>query len=71
MENKQQKTRLVKGSEQAKQYMSELRSKRGANKQTLVETPTPTPPTTPTPTQPIEIPPPTKSRSKKINVDFT
>jgi len=69
MENKQPKTRLVKGSEQAKQYMSELRSKRGANKQTPVETPTPTPPTTPT--QPIEIPPPTKSRSKKINVDFT
>ena len=68
MENKP-KTRLVKGSEQAKQYMSELRSKRGANKQTLVETPTPTPPTTPT--QPIEIPAPTKSRSKKINVDFT
>jgi hypothetical protein len=68
MENKP-KTRLVKGSEQAKQYMSELRSKRGANKQTPVETPTPTPPTTPT--QPIEIPPPTKSRSKKINVDFT
>jgi hypothetical protein len=67
MENKP-KTRLVKGSEQAKQYMSELRSKRGANK-TPVETPTPTPPTTPT--QPIEIPPPTKSRSKKINVDFT
>ena len=62
MENKP-KTRLVKGSEQAKQYMSELRSKRGANKQTPVETPTPTPPTTPT--QPIEIPPPTKSRSKK------
>ena len=68
MENKP-KTRLVKSSEQAKQYMSELRSKRGANKQTPVETPTPTPPTTPT--QPIEIPPPTKSRSKKINVDFT
>ena len=68
MENKP-KTRLVKGSEQAKQYMSELRAKRGANKQTPVETPTPTPPTTPT-TQPIEIPPPTKSRSKKINVDF-
>ena len=68
MENKP-KTRLVKGSEQAKQYMSELRAKRGANKQTPVETPTPTPP--PTPTQPIEIPPPTKSRSKKINVDFT
>jgi hypothetical protein len=68
MENKQQKTRLVKGSEQAKQYMSELRAKRGANKPP-VETPTPTPP--PTPTQPIEIPPPTKSRSKKINVDFT
>ena len=66
MENKP-KTRLVKGSEQAKQYMSELRSKRGANK-TPVET-TPTPP--PTPTQPIEIPAPTKSRSKKINVDFT
>ena len=65
MENKP-KTRLVKGSEQAKQYMSELRSKRGANK-TPVETPTPPP----TPTQPIEIPPPTKSRSKKINVDFT
>jgi len=68
MENKP-KTRLVKGSEQAKQYMSELRSKRGSNKQTPVETPTPTPPTTPT--QPIEIPPPTKCRSKKINVDFT
>ena len=68
MENKP-KTRLVKGSEQAKQYMSELRSKRGANKPP-VETPTPTPPPT-TPTQPIEIPPPTKSRSKKINVDFT
>ena len=67
MENKQQKTRLVKGSEQAKQYMSELRAKRGANK-TPVETPTPTPPTTPT--QPIEIPAPTKSRLKKINVDF-
>ena len=67
MENKP-KTRLVKGSEQAKQYMSELRSKRGANKPP-VETPTPTPPTTPT--QPIEIPAPTKSRSKKINVDFT
>jgi hypothetical protein len=67
MENKP-KTRLVKGSEQAKQYMSELRSKRGANK-TPVET-TPTPP--PTPTQPIEIPAPQpKSRSKKINVDFT
>ena len=58
MENKP-KTRLVKGSEQAKQYMSELRSKRGANKPP-VETPTPTPPPTPT-----------KSRSKKINVDFT
>ena len=69
MENKQQKTRLVKGSEQAKQYMSELRAKRGANKPP-VETPTPTPPPTPTPTQPIEIPAPTKSRSKKINVDF-
>ena len=68
MENKQPKTRLVKGSEQAKQYMSELRSKRGANK-TPVET-TPTPP--PTPTQPIEISAPQpKSRSKKINVDFT
>ena len=63
MENKP-KTRLVKGSEQAKQYMSELRSKRGANKQTPVETPTPT--------QPIEIPAPAqpKSRSNKINVDF-
>jgi hypothetical protein len=68
MENKP-KTRLVKGSEQAKQYMSELRSKRGANKTPVETTPTPTPP--PTPTQPIEIPPPTKSRSKKINVDFT
>ena len=67
MENKP-KTRLVKGSEQAKQYMSELRSKRGANKPP-VETPTPTPP--PTPTQPIEIPAQPKSRSKKINVDFT
>ena len=68
MENKP-KTRLVKGSEQAKQYMSELRAKRGANKPP-VETPTPTPPTTPT--QPIEIPAPAqqKSRSKKINVDF-
>ena len=65
MENK--KTRLVKGSEQAKQYMSELRAKRGANKPP-VETPTPTPP--PPPTQPIEIPAPTKSRSNKINVDF-
>ena len=59
MENKP-KTRLVKGSEEAKNHMANLRSKRGANKQT--------PP--PTPTQPIEIPPPTKTRSKKINVDF-
>ena len=62
MENKP-KTRLVKGSEEAKNHMANLRSKRGANKP--VET-TPTPP----PTQPIEIPPPTKTRSKKINVDF-
>ena len=67
MENKP-KSRLVKGSEQAKQYMSELRSKRGANKTPVETTPTPTPP--PTPTQPIEIPAPTKGRSKKINVDF-
>ena len=66
MENKP-KTRLVKGSEEAKNHMANLRSKRGANKQTPVET-TATPP--PTPTQPIEIPPPTKARSKKINVDF-
>ena len=34
MENKP-KTRLVKGSEQAKQYMKELRAKRGANKNQL------------------------------------
>ena len=66
MENKP-KTRLVKGSEEAKNHMANLRSKRGANK-TPVET-TPTPP--PTPTQPIEIPPPTKTRSRKnLNVDF-
>ena len=66
MENKP-KSRLVKGSEEAKNHMANLRSKRGANKTTPVETtPTPTPP----PTQPIEIPPPTKTRSKKINVDF-
>jgi len=65
MENKP-KTRLVKGSEQAKQYMSELRSKRGANK-TPVETPTP--PTTPieTPTQPTIS---KRKSNKNLNVDF-
>ena len=67
MENKP-KTRLVKGSEQAKQYMSELRAKRGVANKTPVEISTPPP--TPTPTQPIEIPTQPKTRSKKINVDF-
>ena len=63
MENKP-KTRLVKGSEEAKSHMANLRSKRGANKTPVEITPPPPPPT-----QPIEIPQP-KTRSKKINVDF-
>ena len=56
MENKP-KTRLVKGSEEAKSHMANLRSKRGANK-TPVEVTTPPP----TPTQPIEIPQPRESQ---------
>ena len=64
MENKP-KTRLVKGSEEAKSHMANLRSKRGANKPPVEVTTTPPPPT-----QPIEIPTQPKTRSKKINVDF-
>ena len=64
MENKP-KTRLVKGSEEAKSHMANLRSKRGANK-TPVEITTPPP----TPTQPIEIPQPKPKSRKNLNVDF-
>ena len=65
MENKP-KTRLVKGSEEAKSHMANLRSKRGANKPP-VEISTPPP----TPTQPIEIPTQPKPKSRKnLNVDF-
>ena len=59
MENKPK--RPVKGSQEAKDLMASLRSKRGSK--TPIEV---TPP--PTPTQPIEIP---KSKSRKnLNVDF-
>ena len=66
MENKP-KTRLVKGSEEAKSHMANLRSKRGANKPPVeVTTPPPT-----QPTQPIEIPTQPKPKSRKnLNVDF-
>ena len=60
MENKPKK--LVKGSEEAKNHMANLRSKRGANK-TPVET-TPTPPPTPTPT-----PPPTPAGNDEEDED--
>ena len=58
--------RLVKGSEEAKSHMANLRSKRGSKKPIEV-TPTPTP----TPIEPpIEKPIP-KSRSRKnLSVDF-
>ena len=63
MENKPK--RLVKGFEEAKSHMANLRSKRGANK-TPVEITTPPP----TPTQPIEIPQPKTKSRKNLNVDF-
>ena len=64
MENKPK--RLVKGSEEAKSHMANLRSKRGANKPP-VETTSPPPPST----QPIEIPTQPKPKSRKnLNVDF-
>ena len=66
MENKP-KNRLVKGSQEAKSHMANLRSKRGTNK-TPVEITTP-PPTQPT-TQPIEIPTPKPKSRKNLNVDF-
>ena len=60
----QRKSRFQKGSEEAKSFMAELRSKRGG------KTPTPTPAPSPEP-----IPPPVaepKKRSKKnIIVDFS
>ena len=64
MENKS-KNRLAKGSQEAKDAMANLRSKRGGANKPPVET------TTPPPTQPIEIPTQPKAKSrKKLNVDI-
>ena len=68
MENKPK--RLVKNSEEAKEYMKALRAKRG-NKKPIVETPIETPieitPNEITPT-PQATP---KRKNKKINVEFS
>ena len=64
MENKPK--RLVKGSEEAKSHMANLRSKRGGANKPPVEVTTPPP----TPTQPIEIPQPKTKSRKNLNVDF-
>ena len=68
----QKKSRFQKGSEEAKEFMAQLRSKRGG------KTPTPTPAPSPAPSPeplPIPEPPPVaepKKRSKKnIIVDFS
>jgi hypothetical protein len=64
----QRKSRFQKGSQEARDFMAELRSKRGG------KTPTPSPAPSPVPS-PEPIPPPVaepKKRSKKnIIVDFS
>ena len=68
MENKTK--RLVKGSEEAKAYMADLRSKRGTKTQPI---PIPQKEPTPTPIQteePISTPTPKRRTKNKINVEF-
>ena len=66
----QRKSRFQKGSEEAKSFMAELRSKRGGK----TPTPTPTPVPSPVPSIIPEPPPvaePKKRSKKNIIVDFS
>ena len=62
----QRKSRFQKGSEEAKTFMAELRSKRGGK----TPAPSPAPSPEPIPQPPVAVAEPKKRREKKYNCRF-
>ena len=64
----QRKSRFQKGSQEARDFMAELRSKRGGKTPTPAPSPSPVPSIIPEPPPPAE---PKKRSKKNIIVDFS